>query len=78
MIIEFTTTSINTLTNQKVVDTPCAIRSDEVIYFHESFDDDGVPDGTTIHFKNGDIMDVNNSYKEVYKKMIESEIDNSF
>jgi major membrane immunogen (membrane-anchored lipoprotein) len=78
MIIELNSTAINVVTNEKVVDARCAIRSDEIIFFHEAFDDNGIPDGTTLHFKNGDIMDVNNSYKEVYKKIIESEIDNSF
>lgn len=78
MILEFTTSAHNTLTNQFVAKTRCAIRSTEVLFFHEAYDDDGKVDGTTVHMMNGDIMDLLESFEQVYKKIVEAELDGNF
>lgn len=78
MIIELTTSAHNTITNQIVSKTKCALRSTDVLFFHQAYDDDAKVDGTTIHLNNGDIVDVLESFEEVLKKIVEAEVDSSF
>lgn len=78
MMLQFKTIARHTLTEETFDDVLCAFRSSEIIFIHEAFDDDRIPEGTTIHLSSGDIVDVVDSFSDVLKKIVESEVESGF